>query len=96
MSALLLKADMCGALTHVCFGPKADMRDGQFINQIAWASPLHRKPRDRVRGVSTVAKHIELVVGAQACEVGQTVRHTKKSGDCRYIPNLVIAEAVLA
>jgi hypothetical protein len=24
-SALLLKADMCGALVHVGFGPKADM-----------------------------------------------------------------------
>jgi hypothetical protein len=30
-SALRPKADMCGALAHVCFGPKADMasaRDG--------------------------------------------------------------------
>jgi hypothetical protein len=25
MSALHLKADMCGALSHVCFGPKADI-----------------------------------------------------------------------
>jgi hypothetical protein len=25
MSALPLKADMCGALTHVCYGPKADI-----------------------------------------------------------------------
>jgi hypothetical protein len=25
MSALLPKADICGALTHVCFGPKADI-----------------------------------------------------------------------
>src|SRR5512147_3270511 len=25
MSALHLKADMCGALSHVCFGPIADM-----------------------------------------------------------------------
>jgi hypothetical protein len=25
MSALLLKADMCGALAYVCFGPKADI-----------------------------------------------------------------------
>src|SRR6516162_6057447 len=48
------------------------------------------------RPLSTAAKHIELVVGAQAGEVGQTVRHTKKSRDCRYVPNLVIAETVLA
>jgi integrase len=26
MSALPLKADMCGAVPHVCFGPKADIR----------------------------------------------------------------------
>jgi hypothetical protein len=25
MSALPLKADMCGALAHVCFGPEADI-----------------------------------------------------------------------
>jgi hypothetical protein len=25
MSALLPKADMCSALAHVCFGPKADI-----------------------------------------------------------------------
>ena len=25
MSALLLKADVCGANRHVCFGPKADI-----------------------------------------------------------------------
>ena len=25
MSALALKADMCGALAYVCFGPKADI-----------------------------------------------------------------------
>jgi hypothetical protein len=25
MSALPPKADMCGALAHVCFGPKADI-----------------------------------------------------------------------
>jgi hypothetical protein len=25
MSALPPKADMCGAIAHVCFGPKADM-----------------------------------------------------------------------
>jgi hypothetical protein len=28
MSALLLKADVCGANRHVCFGPKADIRVG--------------------------------------------------------------------
>jgi hypothetical protein len=44
------------------------------------------------RRFSTAAKHIELVVGAQAGEVGQTVRHTKKGRDCRYVPNLIIAE----
>src|SRR5262245_38524902 len=27
MSALPPKADMCSALVHVCFGPKADMSD---------------------------------------------------------------------
>src|SRR6516162_227120 len=48
------------------------------------------------RPLSTAAKHIELVVGAQAGEVGQTVRHTKKRRDCGYVPNLVIAETVLA
>jgi hypothetical protein len=26
MSALHLKADMCGANRHVCFGPEADMQ----------------------------------------------------------------------
>src|SRR3546814_344815 len=45
---------------------------------------------------SAAAKHIKLVVGAQAGEVGQTVRHAKKSRDGRYVPNLVIAETVLA
>src|SRR5262245_37594586 len=37
MSALPLKADMCAALAHVCFGPKADI-----------ASPI-RSPRQPVR-----------------------------------------------
>jgi hypothetical protein len=27
MSALHLKADMCGANRHVCFGPKADIQE---------------------------------------------------------------------
>src|SRR5215467_47084 len=31
MSALPPKADMCGAPTHVCFGPKADMRRNRFL-----------------------------------------------------------------
>src|SRR5215510_6311227 len=30
MSALPPKADMCGALGHVCFGPKADIADFVF------------------------------------------------------------------
>ena len=34
MSALPPKADMCGALVHVCFGPKADIR----------AAPTHFTP----------------------------------------------------
>src|SRR5215207_10724289 len=46
--------------------------------------------------LSTAAKRIELVVGAQAGEVGQTVRHPKESRDGRDVPNLVIAETVLA
>jgi hypothetical protein len=29
MSALPPKADMCGALSYVCFGPKADIADGE-------------------------------------------------------------------
>src|SRR5215218_6686365 len=45
---------------------------------------------------STAAKRIELVVGAQAGEVGQTVRHPEESRDGRDVPNLVIAETVLA
>src|SRR5215218_9892563 len=45
---------------------------------------------------STAAKSIELVGGAQAGEVGQTVRHREESRDGRDVPNLVIAEAVLA
>jgi len=31
MSALPLKADMCSALDHVRFGPKADMRPPKLI-----------------------------------------------------------------
>jgi hypothetical protein len=35
MSALPPKADMCGALTHVCFGPKADIVIRVQINEKA-------------------------------------------------------------
>src|SRR5262245_25823181 len=37
MSALPPKAEMCGALAHVCFGPKADM-DAYSITSSARAS----------------------------------------------------------
>ena len=35
MSALLPKVDMCGALAHVCFVPKADMREMIKSRQMA-------------------------------------------------------------
>jgi hypothetical protein len=38
MSALLPKADMCSALAHVCFGPKADI--GIIRLQRTRANPL--------------------------------------------------------
>jgi hypothetical protein len=38
MSALPPKADMCGALGHVCFGPKADIVP--FLSDV-------RSPQDR-------------------------------------------------
>jgi hypothetical protein len=34
MSALPPKADMCGALAHVCFGPIADMRTSVYALQV--------------------------------------------------------------
>ena len=48
------------------------------------------------RPLSTAAKHIELVVGAQAGEVGQTVRHPEESRYGRNVPDVIITEAVLA
>ena len=39
MSALPLKADMCGATTDVCFGPKADMQKFGARQKYANVSP---------------------------------------------------------
>ena len=41
--ALHLKADMCGALSHVCFGPKADI-------QLAMRTPISVARRIRPWG----------------------------------------------
>jgi hypothetical protein len=45
MSALPPKADMCGALGHVCFGPIADIQD---------FDPHKEKTRDIARALSNV------------------------------------------
>ena len=54
MSALPLKADMCGAQAHVCFGPKADIRflltktrsrSRYACNRRAWQMSLLREAR---------------------------------------------------
>jgi hypothetical protein len=42
MSALPPKADMCGALAHVCFVPKAD---------IGWLVEMSAKCQDRTHAV---------------------------------------------
>jgi len=34
MSALHPKADMCGALAHVCFGPEADIKRSVFAQAL--------------------------------------------------------------
>ena len=45
MSALPPKADMCGALAHVCFGPKADiLRSGNDVRFLPKSGRLHREP----------------------------------------------------
>jgi hypothetical protein len=38
MPALLLKVDICSALTHVCFGPVADIKldDGLIWTSVIW------------------------------------------------------------
>src|SRR5262249_29888192 len=51
MSALPLKADMCGAQAHVCFGPKADIRASR-IWRVFTASSGSFNPR-----VDFAAKH---------------------------------------
>src|SRR5262245_27732565 len=38
MSALLPKADMCGALVHVCFGPKADIGTITVVQELSAAA----------------------------------------------------------
>src|SRR5262249_30457324 len=69
----------------------------EFSENFHAIDPFLRRRELVVRAAASIAaKHIELLVGAQAGEVGETVRHTKKSGDCRYVPNLIIAETVLA
>jgi hypothetical protein len=50
MSALPPKADMCGALAHVRFGPKADM------------TPLIRSPRQRGLAAGGTARPSALAV----------------------------------
>ena len=39
MSALPPKADMCGALAHVCFVPIADIRAAMAANGMTFVSP---------------------------------------------------------
>src|SRR5262249_44649553 len=41
MSALPPKADMCGALAHVCFGPKADSCTAANIRQGLFRGQFH-------------------------------------------------------
>ena len=36
MSALTPKADMCSALAHVCFGPKADIGRASHLNSVPY------------------------------------------------------------
>src|SRR3954462_9349062 len=50
----------------------------------------------RSRSPSAPAERVELVVGAQAGEVGQTVRHAEEGGNRRDIPDVLVAEAVPA
>jgi hypothetical protein len=47
MSALPLKADMCSALVHVRFGPKADIQDGY---DRSWRNAIAAMLNMRVRG----------------------------------------------
>ena len=40
VSALHLKADMCSALAHVCFGPKADMFNRETKDRLVAVFPI--------------------------------------------------------
>jgi hypothetical protein len=44
MSALPPKADMCGALGHVCFGPKADI--ARYVFTLSWLGHQRRNPTE--------------------------------------------------
>ena len=48
MSALPPKADMCGALGHVCFGPKADMVR-LFETKTLFVRPARRTATSTIR-----------------------------------------------
>ena len=45
---------------------------------------------------STAAKRIELIIGPQAGEIGQSIRHPEESRDRRDVPYVIIREAMLA
>jgi len=53
MSALTPKADMCGALAHVCFGPKADIASTPLhsIDAGPYVSQPNKKPRANGSGL---------------------------------------------
>ena len=54
MSALPPKADMCGAGTHVCFGPKADIG----LKTAAAYGPCKWSPKEKRRGEAYDYYHV--------------------------------------
>src|SRR5262245_1079170 len=66
MSALPQKADMCGALAHVCFGPIADIEPSYSIT----SSAARRRVRALIDGPSTISgdRHFsDAVFGRSVC-----------------------------
>jgi hypothetical protein len=80
MSALHLKADMCGAIPHVCFGPEADTAF-RFDGMLAAIVPVP------VRTATVGAVN----VSAQAFSVGEgsarPISNCSAKGHVRFTPH---------
>jgi hypothetical protein len=83
MSALPPKADMCSALAHVCFGPKADIQDDVNEKERPPCGGLP-KVMSRLRSRSSSCPRLRCLGFLNGlCGVADHVQHSMRLGEHR-------------